>query len=68
MLPMEILAIVTTIAGCSVVCRPPNDPLQRSDHDKVHAPDCRAGRGFSGFSIALALALTAPVASTAEAI
>jgi len=25
-----------------------NNPLQRSGHDKVHAPDCRAGFGFSG--------------------
>jgi len=22
---------------------PPNNPLQRSGHDKVHAPDCLAG-------------------------
>ncbi len=27
---------------------PPNNPLQRSDHDKVHAPNCVAGIGFSG--------------------
>ena len=27
---------------------PPNDPLQRSGHDKVHAPDCFIGFEFSG--------------------
>ena len=25
-----------------------NNPLQRSGHDKVHAPDCLAGVGISG--------------------
>jgi hypothetical protein len=28
----------------------PNNPLQRSGHDKVHAPDCSAGVGFSGYA------------------
>jgi hypothetical protein len=28
----------------------PNNPLQRSGHDKVHAPDCRAGVRFSGYA------------------
>jgi len=28
----------------------PNNPLQRSGHDKVHAPDCCAGFGFSGYA------------------
>jgi len=27
---------------------PPNNPLQRSGHDKVHAPDRCAGVGVSG--------------------
>jgi hypothetical protein len=27
---------------------PPNNLLQRSGHDKVHAPDCLAGIGLSG--------------------
>jgi len=26
----------------------PNNPLQRSGHDKVHAPDCFTGIGLSG--------------------
>jgi hypothetical protein len=26
----------------------PDNRLQRSGHDKVQAPDCRAGGGFSG--------------------
>jgi hypothetical protein len=30
--------------------RSPNNPLQRSDHDKVHAPDCCADGGFSGYA------------------
>ena len=28
----------------------PNNPLQRSGHDKVHAPNCGAGVGFSGYA------------------
>jgi len=28
--------------------RSPNNPLQRSGHDKVHAPDCLGGVGVSG--------------------
>jgi hypothetical protein len=28
----------------------PNNPLQRSGYDKVHAPDCSAGFGFSGYA------------------
>ena len=27
-----------------------NNPLQRSGHDKVHAPDWRAHFGFSGYA------------------
>ena len=30
--------------------QPPNNPLQRSGHDKVHAPDCLAGVGLSGYA------------------
>jgi len=26
----------------------PNNPLQRSGHDKVHAPDCNGGVEFIG--------------------
>jgi hypothetical protein len=29
---------------------PPNNPLQRSGHDKVHAPHYSAGFGFSGYA------------------
>ena len=29
---------------------PPNNPLQRSGHDKVHAPDWCAGVGVSGYA------------------
>jgi len=29
---------------------PPNNPLQRAGHDKVHAPDCSEGVGFSGYA------------------
>jgi hypothetical protein len=32
------------------VLMPPNNPLQRPGHDKVHAPDCLAGVGFSGYA------------------
>jgi hypothetical protein len=29
---------------------PPNNPLQRSGHDKVHAPDWFASIRFSGYA------------------
>jgi hypothetical protein len=29
---------------------PHNNPLQRSGHDKVHAPDCFAGIASSGYA------------------
>ena len=29
---------------------PPNNPLQRSGHDKMHAPKWCAGVGFSGYA------------------
>jgi len=31
-------------------CRSHNNPLQRSVHDKVHAPHCLVGFGLSGYA------------------
>jgi len=28
----------------------PNNPLQRSGHDKVHAPNCLAAIGVNGYA------------------
>jgi hypothetical protein len=44
MLHLEIPAIVTTTAGCSAICRPYSNPLQRSGHDNVHAPSLVCSR------------------------
>jgi len=49
-LPLCWTPMGTTLKPCAEhsLAESPNNPLQRSGHDKVHAPDRRAGSGLSG--------------------